>query len=79
MSYYVLTPATNLGNILSTESISPASFYAMRTYGFRYCDRLENDVDDSILLYDNVPPQPQGDDNPVAMVMELDDDLVSMS
>ena len=77
MSYYVLTLASNLGNILSTETISPASLYARRNYGFRFFKQIEEDDDtDLIRLYNNLPAAPSVDEDSVAMVLELDERLI---
>ncbi|MDO4850844.1 MAG: hypothetical protein Q4A93_03190 [Actinomycetota bacterium] len=77
MSYYVLTLASNLGNILSTETISPASLYARRNYGFRFFETIAEDDDaDLIRLYDNLPTAPSVDEDSIAMVLELDESLV---
>lgn len=43
MSYYILTPTSNLGNILSSESISPAAVYEKRNYGFKRFDLCSDD------------------------------------
>lgn len=76
MSYYVLTRASNLGNILSTETISPASLYARRNYGFRSFDQITEDDDtDLIRLYGNLPAAPSVDEER-AMVLELDERLI---
>ena len=77
MSYYVLTLASNLGNILSTETISPASMYAKRNYGFRFFETIEEDDDkDFIRLYENLPGAPNVGEDGVAMLLELDEDIV---
>lgn len=77
MSYYVLTLASNLGNILSTETISPASLYARRNYGFRFFETIaEDDNADLIRLYADQPAAPSVDEGSIAMVLELDESLV---
>ena len=43
MSYYILTPTSNLVNILSSESISPAAVYEKRNYGFKRFDLCSDD------------------------------------
>lgn len=43
MSYYILTPVSNLNTILSTESISPASLYKQRVKGITHFDPVENE------------------------------------
>ena len=49
MKYYIRTLRANLDNILSSESISPVSFYQKRGYGYRRLERLKGDNDDYAL------------------------------
>ena len=56
MSYFILTLASNLGNILSTESISPVSLYSERNYGFRFFDISDDNENANLLrLYRELP------------------------
>lgn len=56
MSYYILTPTSNLGNILSSESISPAALYEKRSYGFKYFDLYSEHVTrDFIRIFVDLP------------------------
>lgn len=56
MKLYIPTCTLNFNNIFSTESISPASFYAKRGFGNKRYYRVEaNDLDNVILLYSKYP------------------------
>ena len=56
MKLYIPTCTLNFNNIFSTESISPASFYAKRGFGNkRYYRVAANDLDNVILLYSKYP------------------------
>lgn len=77
MSYYVLTAASNLGNILSSETISPAALYARRNYGYRFFDRHGDDVAENHIRLHHAVPNPIVDGfGAASMVMELDERLV---
>lgn len=53
MKYYIPTSSLNFNNILSTESISPASFYTSRNFGYsRWTLVAENPHQNMVLLYD---------------------------
>lgn len=52
MKYYIRTLRSNLDNILSSESISPYSFYMSRGYGYQRFDRLKEDTDERSLRID---------------------------
>lgn len=53
-TYYIPTSTLNFNNILSTESISPKTFYTQRSFGIkRWTSVEENNLDDVILLYEN--------------------------
>lgn len=50
---YIPISTFNFNNILSSESISPKSFYRYRGFGYsRWLSIEENNVDNAILLYD---------------------------
>lgn len=74
---YILTSSLNIDNILSTESISPMSFYGKRSFGYRHFVQLDELRDcDPILLFDIIPSfcieDKQRDNYP--MVVGVDDD-----
>lgn len=52
MNYYIKTLRSNLDNILSSESISPYSYYLSRGYGYNHFERLKSDVNDNLLRID---------------------------
>ena len=53
MKYYIPTSSLNFNNILSSESISPQSFYSQREFGYsRWILVEENPFNDFILLYE---------------------------
>lgn len=54
-TYYIPTSSLNFNNILSSESISPKTFYQARTFGYsRWASIPENPYDNSIVLYDQL-------------------------
>lgn len=56
MKLYIPTCTLNLSNILTTESISPVSFYAERGFGDKRFFPIESDTfNDIIILYDHFP------------------------
>lgn len=46
MKYYIKVLRSNLDNILSSESISPAAFYGRRGYGYNRFDHANDDTSD---------------------------------
>lgn len=75
MKLYIPTSSLNLGNILSTESISPMSFYPNRNFGTKHWYPVEeNERKNIILLYEEphafARPQCDLEDHP--MLIELD-------
>lgn len=53
---YLPTSTLNFNNIMSSESISPASFYTHRRFGYKRFEKVApNNLDNSILLYDKYP------------------------
>lgn len=53
MCYYIRTLKENLDNILSSECISPFSFYSRRNFGYRRFERLGDAVSDSRLILES--------------------------
>lgn len=54
--YYIPVNSLNFTNILSTESISPASNYGKRGFGFRKLERINaNPFNNSIIAYSKIP------------------------
>lgn len=53
---YIPTSTLNFNNIISSESISPYSFYNLRGYGFKHFVKVNlNSLDNAILLYEKFP------------------------
>ncbi len=53
-TYYIPTSTLNFNAILSTESISPRTFYGLREFGIKHWTPTdENNIDDVILLYED--------------------------
>ena len=53
---YLPTSSLNFNNIMSSESISPFSFYSHRKFGYERFYKVEaNDLNNTILLYDKYP------------------------
>lgn len=77
---YIPTTSLNFNNILSTESISPKGFYALRGFGYsRWFTIPENDLDGVILLYESpavfVRSQSDMEDHPLLIEIETDEDF----
>lgn len=75
MKYYLPTTTLNFSNILSSEAVSPARRYTMRTVGFNHFEVCgPNPSPDYVFLYDEVPEwaidASANDDYP--LIVELD-------
>ena len=80
MKYYIPTSSLNFNNILSTESISPKSFYERRGFGYsRWFPVEENSIEHLTLLYDkpHMFERPQSDieDHPMLIEIDVDDEF----
>ena len=80
MKYYIPTSSLNFNNILSTESISPKSFYERRGFGYsRWFSVEENSIEHLTLLYDkpHMFERPQSDieDHPMLIEIDVDDEF----
>ncbi len=78
MKKYFITSSVNIDNILSTESISPLSCYAERTFGYNNFNCVKKSTPrDCIVLFDKIPSvhldNSQVEQYPV--VIELNDEL----
>lgn len=77
MKLYIPTSSLNLNNILSSESISPASFYRNRGFGYSSISQMDlNPFENSLLLYASCPKFeiPKSDLEDHAMVIEIETD-----
>ncbi len=73
---YIPTTTLNFNNIMSSESISPKTFYTRREFGYKnWHDISENPFDNSILLYEEIPmiirPKSDYDDYPMVIAVCL--------
>lgn len=80
MKYYIPTSSLNFNNILSTESLSPKSFYERREFGYsRWFSVEENSIEHLTLLYDepHMFERPQSDieDHPMLIEIDVDDEF----
>lgn len=80
MKYYIPTSSLNFNNILSTESLSPKSFYEKRGFGYtRWFSVEENCIEHLTLLYD-VPhmferPKSDIEDHPMLIEIDFDEEF----
>jgi len=76
MKLHIITSILNIDNVLSSESISPVSFYKSRTFGYRYFELIPNfEVPlDRIPLFDYLPYLEVVDENRInyPFVLEID-------
>lgn len=80
---YIPTTTLNFDNILSSESISPKSFYSNRRFGFsRWFNVDENNNDDVILLYDTpmgfFRPKSDIEDHPLLIEITVNETVNSL-
>ena len=80
MKYYIPTSSLNFNNILSTESLSPKSFYERRGFGYsRWFSVEENSIEHLTLLYDkpHMFERPQSDieDHPMLIEIDVEDEF----
>lgn len=76
--FYIPTSTLNFNNILSSESISPKSFYDKRGYGYsRWNIVPENPFNNAIVLYDTLGyferPKSDIEDHPLLIEVYLDE------
>lgn len=78
---YIPTTTLNFNNILSSESISPKSFYERREFGYkRWTPTEENNNGNAIVLYDSLPiferPNNGLEDHPLIVQVAIDENQV---
>ncbi len=78
--YYIPTSTLNFNNIMSSESISPKAFYALRGFGYPYWKSIpENDVDNAIILYEKpftfTRPASDLEDHPMLVEIQSEEDF----
>ncbi|MCD8031140.1 MAG: hypothetical protein LUF85_10065 [Bacteroides sp.] len=79
---YIPTTTLNFNNILSSESVSPKSFYEKRGFGYaRWFSIPENNFENVILLYDSLGsferPGSDYEDHPLLIEISLSEQSVS--
>lgn len=77
MKYYIALSSLNIDNILSSESISPYSFYEKRDFGYRSFQKIKNVThQNDILLFSQLPyfTIQDADSENYPMVIEIEDD-----
>lgn len=79
-SLYIATSSLNFNSILTTESISPESFYKKRNFGYKRFNKVvPNPFSNSLLAYDKLPlfiiDDKEYDDYP--LVIKISKDLIS--
>lgn len=78
MKYYIPTSSLNIESILSTESISPISYYSKRPFGSKFFQGIQEIKTDSFLfLFSKVPLFSifDAEVEQYAIALEIDDDL----
>lgn len=73
---YIPTSSLNFNNILSSESVSPKSFYEKRNFGYSRWESIpENPFKNVILLYDNLfsfeRPKSDMEDHPMLIEVQI--------
>ncbi len=81
---YIPTSTLNFNNILSSESISPKSFYAIRSFGYsRWQEVEENNQENIILLYEEpfefIRPSSDVEDHPMLVEITTDKEYPSIA
>ena len=84
MRYYIPTTILNIGNILSSDSISPESFYYRRGFGNPHWYNVdENCIPNVLLLYKYpfkfIRPDSELEDRPVLIAIDSSEEFVSVS
>ena len=84
MRYYIPTTILNIGNILSSDSISPESFYKIRGFGNPHWYSVEeNNLPNVILLYKDpfkfLRPKSEIEDRPMLISVECSEGLIPVN
>ncbi len=84
MRYYIPTTILNIGNILSSDSISPESFYYRRGFGNPHWYIVEENCIPNVLLLYKYPfkfirPDSELEDRPVLIAIDSSEEFVSVS
>lgn len=81
MKLYFPTSTLNLNNILSSDSLSPAAFYARRGFGFRRWTSVpESGLQNALVLYDRpfrfARPASDVEDHPLWVEVDTDEEFL---
>lgn len=76
MKLYIPILSSNIDNVLSSESISPSTFYKKRSFGYKSFDSIQGVDSESILLYKELEKCPAGNG---IIYIEWDDSLQQKS
>ena len=84
MRYYIPTTILNIGNILSSDSISPESFYYKRSFGNSHWYNIEENCIPNIILLYKSPfkfkrPDSELEDRPVLIAVDSSEEFISVS
>ncbi len=74
---YIVTSSLNIDNILSTESISPRSFYGKREFGYQSFEPLQQlDFEEQLVLFSAIPVFQIDDEERenYPLVLQIDDE-----
>ncbi|MCH4183312.1 MAG: hypothetical protein LKF48_09175 [Prevotella sp.] len=72
MKYFIPILSSNIDNVLSSESISPASSYEYRNFGYKRFDTLPDAPKNQIILYNGIESSPSYADKSIVYI-EIDD------
>lgn len=79
MKYYIPTLTSNIDNILSSESVSPVSYYGNRNFGYKSFEVIDDlkQFKDILVLFDVIPhfqlPE-DGNARKYPLIVEIEDD-----
>lgn len=76
---YIPTSSGNFNNLLSTESISPESFYLNRNFGYKRFEKVPpNPLSNLLIAYDKIPKFElnTNDYENYPIIIEIDEDLI---
>lgn len=84
MRYYIPTTILNLGNILSSDSISPESFYEKRGFGNPHWYNVDEENMPNVLLLYKYPfrfsrPQSELEDRPMLIALDSSEKFIVMN
>lgn len=82
MKYFIPTTILNLGNILSTDSISPAAFYKRRNFGSPHWHKIKETPENVLILFSKpffFSLETEGQENrPMFISIESSEDFIQI-